>query len=119
MSARTDRKFQPMAAREFHFQQSENSELRYTGNWVPVADGNNITASSWEVVGGSLTLSSEALVSNVTSVVVSGGTGLSRLVNKVTFTDGQVDERILNIRITENTRSYLNDDYGMGCGYAY
>ena len=103
--------FHPLFGRQFWFRQSENAELKYIGNWIPSAQGNDITESEWEVLNGNVVLSSEALSDNQTSVIISGNTGWSRVVNQVIFTDGQVDERILNINILENSDDVVCD-YG-------
>lgn len=111
------RTFNPLLAKEFDYKQSENAELKYSGNWGPVAQANTITASTWTVENGTVTVSGAALASNVTSAIISGSPGCSRIVNKVTFTDGQVDERIINLTITDNSESCGCDyDYGICCG---
>lgn len=108
------RQFEPLLSRSFRFQQSENAELVYTGNWGPVIQDETLAASAWTVERGDAVLSDEAFTADgVTSVTVSGIPGESTIVNKVTLSNGEIDERILQVRITDNDVPRYDNDYGM------
>jgi len=107
----TKRTFNPLLGRIFRFVQSENSSLKYEGNWGP-AVAQTVSASSWTVEEGDATLSSEALVSQTTSVIITGTPGENIIVNKVTLADGQIEERILKLKITDNDLPDYDTDYG-------
>ena len=73
-------------------------------DWSAYLAGQSVIASVWSVspVGG-LTVEEAALEPGRTSVRVSGGAvgHVYRLTNRVTLSDGQVDERSVTVRVEE------------------
>ena len=107
------RTFNPLLGKTFRYAQSENAELKYQGNWGPQIQTLTIASSEWVVEYGSAVLASEAATTTVTSVIISGNAGESKIINKVTLSDGQVDERAIMLKIRSNNDPYLNSDYGI------
>lgn len=96
--------------RSGRFIQSENSALKYQGDYSAQLQGDTIAASTWTVESGSLTVASEAEANGITSAIVSGSTGESILVNKITTTTGgETIERKFRIKITKNDTDQIND----------
>jgi hypothetical protein len=109
------RTFNPLFGKIFRYEQSENSSLQYTGNWGPAIKGNTITASAWTVENGDAVLSSEAFTTaaaGTTSVIISGTPGENTIVNKVTLSSGEVEERMLSLKISDNDELGYMTDYG-------
>jgi hypothetical protein len=101
--------------RSGRFIQSENSNLKYQVDYVAQLGSDTIATSTWTVESGSLTVTGGAESDNITSAVVSGSTGESRLVNKITTTtSGETIERIFRIKITDNSDECACD-YGVPC----
>lgn len=112
---RVKRTFNALMNDQFRYQQSEFSDLIYTGNWGPVVYPDTITASAWTVEDGSATLTNETFLSGgSTSVQISGSVGESTIVNKITTSSGQVEERIIKLKIKANDIPVINSDYGRG-----
>ena len=109
----TKRTFNPLLGRRFRYDQPEDAELKYQGNWGVL--GLTVSTSEWEKLQGDAVLSGDALASNVTSVTISGEPGDSIIVNKVTFSDGQIDSRIILLKITDNDLPKCEPDYCSGC----
>ena len=75
------------------------SNLDYGFDWTQwLAAGENISISTWDIDSG-LTPSGAQVISNVTSVLVTGGVaGISyKLKNTITTTDGRVDSRTIRL----------------------
>jgi|GEM_PF-3878333 hypothetical protein len=108
------RTFNPLLAKIFRFSQSENALLKYSGNWKPAIGALTISTSAWTVEDGTVTLSSEANSAGITSVHITGSVGESTITNKVTLSDGQIDERIIKLKIIDNDIPSIDDDYGLG-----
>lgn len=83
------------------------ARLDYRIDWAAdYLDEQIIVASVWTVephVPGGLVVAGHAFVPLATSVTLSGGVaGVTyRLTNRVTLSDGQIDERSLSIRVEE------------------
>jgi hypothetical protein len=83
------------------------ARLDYRIDWAAdYLDEQIITASVWTVepqVQGGLVVAGHAFVPLATSVTLSGGVaGVTyRVTNRVTLSDGQIDERSLSIRVEE------------------
>jgi len=84
-------------------------------NWAPCVS--DILTSTWTVVDGDLTLSSESIdTTNIrTSVSVTGSPGESILTNTITTTSDGTDKHKLLIKIEDDDVPYVSDDYGYGC----
>ncbi len=102
-----------LGRRTFRFEQTENAKLKYQVNWKPLIQALTISASVWTVEDGSVTLSSETNVSGITAVVITGSVGESTISNKVTLSDGQIDERIIKLKIIDNDIPVYESDYGL------
>jgi len=87
--------------------QNENSVLTYSVNWGPQIDTNTISTSTW-TSEDNITIAGEANTTLTASATLSGGVGTHRVVNKITTSDGQTDERIIILTILEND-DYLRD----------
>jgi len=105
------RTFNPLLKRQTRYQQAENAKLKYIGNWGPAIQGTTISSSEWTLEDGNATLSSEANTTTQTSVFIDGTPGENTIVNKVTLANGEINEHILKLRITDNDIPYINDDY--------
>ena len=105
------RTFNPLLAKQFRFSQLENALLSYIGNWGAAIQALTISASTWTVENGSVTLSGESNTNTTTTVKITGSPGESTIVNKVTLSDGQIDERIIKLRITDNDIPRISNDY--------
>jgi hypothetical protein len=108
----SERTFNPLLAGSFRYQQSENSDLKYNGNWGPLIQPANVSTSTWTIEDGSVTLSNEALSGNKTSVLITGSVGEATIVNKVVLDDGQTEERTIKLKIIDNSIPRINYDYG-------
>lgn len=107
----SERTFNPLLGRTFRYEQSENADLKYQGNWGPVVHPLTVSSSTWTVEEGTVTISNESLSGNTTSAEFTGSVGESTIVNKVTLSDGQVDERIIKLKIADNSTPYIQNDY--------
>lgn len=75
-------------------------------DWAAYLAGQSVMASAWEVApveAGGLTVEASAFEAQRTSARLSGGVvgHVYRLTNRVTLSDGQVDERSVTIRVEE------------------
>lgn len=83
------------------------ARLDYRIDWAAdYLDEQIITASLWSVepeVAGGLAVAAHAFVPLATSATLSGGVaGVTyRVTNRVTLSDGQIDERSLSVRVEE------------------
>lgn len=83
------------------------ARLDYRIDWAAdYLDEQVITASAWTVEPGGpsgLAVTAHAFVPLATSVTLSGGVaGVTyRVTNRVTMSDGQIDERSLSVRVEE------------------
>ncbi|MCP4365414.1 MAG: hypothetical protein GY800_08980 [Planctomycetes bacterium] len=111
---RSKRTFNPLMANSFRFEQAENTDLTYTGNWGPTIQPGTIATSEWTVESGTVTLTDEASTTTTTTVTISGQPGEAKIINKVTLSDGQIDERAVDLRIMSNKATAITNDYGMG-----
>jgi hypothetical protein len=109
------RTFNPLLSPTFRHSQAENAELRYTGNWGATIQPDTISSSTWVVERGDAVVSDEAFTDGNTSAVISGPAGESIIVNKIVSSSGEVDERILLLKITANYGPFANRGYGFGC----
>jgi hypothetical protein len=109
----TKRTVNSISQRSGRFIQSENSALKYYGDYVAQLDGDTIASSTWTDETGGLTIASEAESDGITSALISGTPGEYRLVNKVTTTTGgETLERVFRIKIKDNNADYDCNDYG-------
>ncbi len=89
------------------FLKDPGSTLDYRVDWTAAsAEGQSIAASSWQVEpagDGGLQVEASDLADKLATVRLSGGgVGmLYRVVNRVTFSNGSVDERTLALRVEE------------------
>lgn len=104
-----------MLGQSFRYEQSENSQLKYQGNWGPAIQPETISSSTWVVEEGDAVLASESNTDYVTEVLVSGQPGESTIVNRVVTSGGQTEERIIKLRVNDNTIPRINRDYDQGC----
>jgi len=102
-----DRTLQALSQDRLKAAQNENAELTYSVNWGPQIDTNTISTSTWTSEDGA-TIASEANTTLTTSATLSGSVGCYRVVNKITTSDGQTDERIIVLTILDND-DYLRD----------
>lgn len=105
------RTFNPLLAKSFRFSQSENSGLKYVGNWGVAIQPLTIASSEWVIETGNAAIASELNTTTTTSVILSGVTGESSIINKVILSDGQTDERKILLKICSNNEPQLDDDY--------
>jgi len=106
------RTFNPLLGNNFRYEQGEDASLIYKGNWKCVETTSGISTSSWTLIDGSATLSGTSSSGGVTRVTITGDPGENTIVNKVTFGDGQIDQRTILVNIVDNDEPDLNDDYG-------
>lgn len=83
-----------------------DSSIDHGIDWSAHLAGQTILASAWSVdpvEAGGLTIEASGFEAAWTSVRVSGGLvgHLYRLTNRVTLSDGQVDERSVTFRVEE------------------
>lgn len=97
--------------RSGRFVQSENSNLKYQVNYSAQLGSGIISTSTWTDETGGLTITSTSIDDLVTSALVSGQTGESLLVNKITTDAGETIERIFRIKITDNDGDLPESDY--------
>ena len=82
------------------------AQIVHAFDWDDYADGQIVVASVWSVapdVPAGLALGPSAFDLTTTSVTLSGGQAgaVYRVTNRVTLSDGQVDDRSLTVRIEE------------------
>ena len=80
------------------------ARIDYVIDWSAYLAGQSVIASEWSVhPAGGLTVEEAAFEPGRTSVRVSGGAlgHVYRLTNRVTLSDGQVDERSVTVRVEE------------------
>lgn len=106
------RTFNPILSDSTRFPQSEDSDLIYVGNWSAVVQGLTIATSEWTVESGSVTITNESNTTTTTTAQITGDPGESIIVNKVTLSDGQVDEHKVLLKIKANDTPVINNDYG-------
>jgi len=111
MTTQQTRTFNSLDPGPYQAQQTENALRKYVIDWISDED-NDISDSEWTIVTGTATLSSEASSETQTSVIITANVGFARIVNKVTFADDQVDERIIKLTVKDNENGIPND-YGM------
>lgn len=75
-------------------------------DWSAYLAGQHVAASAWEVnpiEAGGMAVEADAFEDRRTSVRLSGGAvgKLYRVTNRVTLSDGQVDERSIHVRVEE------------------
>ena len=109
------RTFNPLLGKIFRYSQAEDVTLKYQGNWNVL--GQALADSDWAVEDGEATLASETFVtsgSGTTSVLISCTTpGENTISNTVTFADGQIDSRLIKLKVTTNDFPNINYDYGL------
>jgi hypothetical protein len=89
------------------FLKDPGSTLDYRVDWTAACpEGHAIVTSSWHIepdMAGGLQVEAHALEGKQATVRVSGGAvgTLSRIVNRVGFSNGSVEERTLALRVEE------------------
>jgi len=106
---KSSRTLQALSQDRLKASQNENAALNYSVNWGAQIDTATISTSTW-TSEDNVTIASESNTTTTASAILSGGVGTYRVVNKITTSDGQTDERIFLITIREND-DYLRD-YG-------
>lgn len=77
-----------------------DEELDYKIDWRRALGTDNITASAWELVSGTVTISSSSFNSKTTLVWLSGGEpGTSRLKNTITTENGRTFVATVNLPV--------------------
>lgn len=107
------RTFNPLQASSFRYSQLEDADLSYHGNWGHVIQPDTVSSSTWSVESGSATISNESFTDTLTTATITGPVGESIIVNTITTDTGQVDQRIINLKITAKDKPFINRDYGM------
>lgn len=100
----TKRTFNPLLGRSFRYEQPESAKLMYHGNWGVAIQPGKIVSSAWEAERGDVVFSDESFTDTATSAMVSGRIGEAVIVNRVVLESGEIDERVLMLRI--------DSDYG-------
>lgn len=82
------------------------SRVDYAVDWRGYLDGQVIAASAWGVrpdESGGIAIEAESFDLERAAVTVSGGVAgkLYALANRITLSDGSIDERTLTIRVEE------------------
>lgn len=112
MTTQQTRTYNSLQPGPYQAQQTENAKRKYVIEWISEIGANDISTSAWSVVTGTATLSTEANSTTQTSVIITANVGFARIVNKVTFADGQIDERVIKLTVKDNENTIPND-YGM------
>lgn len=111
--ALTDTSFNAIYSALFSVRQPENAKLKYTINWHGAMDSSTISSSTWTTEDSGITISDQANTTTEASCKVTGDPGSYRIVNKVTLADGDIDERIIDVRIIDNTKPFSRtNDFG-------
>lgn len=90
-----------------YFLKDPGASIDYSFDWsAGYLAGTGVSASAWSVVpaepGGLLVASSSHAPERTAALLTGGIAGrVYRLVNRVTLTDGRVDERMLTIRVED------------------
>lgn len=98
----------------FRANQRENADLDYTINWAGELDTATISSSDWSTED-SVTIANETNTTTTASCDLTGEPGRYRVVNQITDSNGNVDERIIELTILENSQDY--SDYGLTWDY--
>lgn len=106
------RTFNPLQDYHFRYEQLEDANLAYSGNWGHAIQPDTIATSTWSVEDGSATISNENNTTTTTSATITGPVGESIIVNTITTSGGQTDQRIINLKIAAKDMPFINDDYG-------
>ena len=89
--------------------QTENASKTYTVNWAGQLAGDTISTSTWSTEDSSATIANESNTTLIASCRLSGDIGRYRVVNKIVTTNGDTDERYVELTILDNTRLWTND----------
>jgi len=81
--------------------QSENADLNYTVNWGAQIDTATISTSTW-ASEDNITITNQANSTTKASANLKADIGTHRVINKITTTDGQTDERMFILTVTDN-----------------
>jgi hypothetical protein len=104
-----DRTINPLLSRSISFHQSENASLSYTIDYAAYLGTDTIATSTW-ISRQSLTIMPSSTTTTATAKVT-GSAGRYTLVNKITTTSGNVDERMIKLTITQNDELPIAGDY--------
>ena len=104
---KSDRTLQALSQDRLKAVQNENAVLSYSVNWGAQIDTATISTSTW-TSEDSVTIASDSNTTTTATANLSGGVGCYRVVNKITTSDGQIDERIIVLTILDND-DYLRD----------
>ncbi len=102
-SNRNINSIQPIPA----FQQSENSALKYTINYIALLQAATISSSTFSATP-SLTISSSN-TTTTTTATISGSPGRYKIVNKIVTSTGETIERIIPLHIQRNVAPVVGD----------
>jgi hypothetical protein len=93
------------------FEQSENAKLDYTINWESELGSDTISTSTWTTEDTGITISDTASTTTTATCQLTGQPGRYHVINKIVTTAGLIDERVIELVITENN-SVMASDYG-------
>jgi len=91
--------------------QHENAAITYTIKWSPAfATGVTLSTSTWSSEDSGVTIANAASTTTAATARISASPGRYRVVNKITTSAGDTDERYLDVIVHDNNRR--TSDYG-------
>lgn len=100
--------FNSNVAKRFIIRQKENENRYHTMNWAGDLDTATISSSDWSTEG-SITIANESNATYTATCQLSGTPGRYRVVNQITDSGGNVLERLLDVRIEDNSFDSVPD----------
>ena len=105
------RTFNALKGRAFRYEQTESAQLKYYGNWGAAIQPAKIISSAWEAECGDVVFTDSEFTDGKTSVMISGKKGETVIVNRIVLDSGEIDERVLKLRIdNEYGETTIYDD---------
>lgn len=104
-----DRIINALQRRTSAYQQSENAAYIYTINYAATLQAATIATSTWSSAANGLTISATSNTDTTATAKVTGTPGRYKIVNKITTSTGETDERIISLYIMTNDQTSQGD----------
>lgn len=104
-----DREVNALQSRTAAYQQSENAAHIYTVNYAATLQAATISTSTWSCATNGATISNTSNTDHTSTAKLSGKPGRYKIVNKITTSTGETDERIISLYIMTNDQTNQGD----------
>lgn len=104
-----DRVINALQRRTAAYQQSENAAYIYTVNYAATLQTATISTSTWSSAANGVTISVTSNTDTTATAKLSGTPGRYKVVNKITTSTGETDERIISLHIMANDQMSQGD----------